>query len=417
MKKLPTLLLITGLTFNIFAQAPQMMSYQCVIRNSAGDLITGQSVGIRISILRGSTSGSVVFSETYDPVPVTNGNGLVTIQIGNGIPSTGIFSEINWSDGPYFIKTETDPDGGTNYTITGVTQLLRVPYSLHSKTAETAITETDPVFSGSAAGGITASDITEWNNKLEMEIDGDPQNELQDFANVLDKGNNANGKNIISLGKIGVGTSDPVSGAAVDISSATGALLLPRMTTSQRNSVAPVKGMLIYNTDTDKFQGYSRDSISKIDQQHLTINNAGGENRAQSFTAGESGKLIGVEIPLITYNNLFQINIAIRDGAGTAGTILHSQTFAIPATPVWTWYSFNITGVNVIAGNSYTIHVTELNPGSCGMGPCYNWGMDTSGDNYPGGQFYYNGTPYLPSCDCAFKTYIKEFGDTWVDLN
>jgi hypothetical protein len=235
------------------AQVPEKISYQAVVRDNLDHLVSDHSVGIKLTILYGSPTGTVVYTETQ--TPTTNTNGLISIEFGGGAG----FSTINWSVGPYFLKTETDPAGGTNYTIAGVTQPLSVPYSSYAKTSEIAITEFDPVYSGSVAGGITASDITDWNNKLETEIDGDPQNELQDIANVLDKGNNADGKNIVSLGKIGVGTSEPVPGAAVEISSATGALLLPRMTTSQRNSVTPVKGMLIYNTDTDKFQGYARD--------------------------------------------------------------------------------------------------------------------------------------------------------------
>ena len=114
------------------------MSYQCVVRNASGALVTNQSVGIKISILQGTPSGTVIYSETYSPNPQTNANGLVTIEIGGGTPVTGTFSAINWASGPYFLKTETDPTGGTSYTITGTSQLLSVPYALHAKTAATA---------------------------------------------------------------------------------------------------------------------------------------------------------------------------------------------------------------------------------------------------------------------------------------
>ncbi len=114
------------------AQSPQKMSYQAVIRNSSNALVVSHSVGMKISILQGSATGTEVYSETQ--TPTTNANGLVGIEIGGGAG----FSTINWVNGPYFIKTETDPTGGTNYTITGTNQLLSVPYSLNAKTAETA---------------------------------------------------------------------------------------------------------------------------------------------------------------------------------------------------------------------------------------------------------------------------------------
>jgi hypothetical protein len=145
-KKLYTYLAVLSITLNLFAQAPQKMSYQCVVRNRRGAFIANQSVGIRISILQGSTSGNIVFQETYNPNPQTNAYGLVTIEIGGGIPISGTFSSINWASGTYYLKTETYLAGGTNYTIVGTSQLLSVPYALYAKTSETssnAVTLTD----------------------------------------------------------------------------------------------------------------------------------------------------------------------------------------------------------------------------------------------------------------------------------
>jgi len=119
---------------SLFAQAPQKMSYQAVIRNSSNQLVVNKSVGMRISILKGSEAETVVYTETQSAT--TNGNGLVSIEIGGG---TG-FDTIDWANGPYFIKTETDPSGGTSYTINGVSQLLSVPYALYAKSSENGLT-------------------------------------------------------------------------------------------------------------------------------------------------------------------------------------------------------------------------------------------------------------------------------------
>ena len=135
MKKLFTFLFIITITANVFAQAPQKMSYQAVIRTSANALVTNHAVGMRISILKGGVV-LPVYVETQ--TPTTNANGLVSIEIGGGTVVSGDFSAINWSSGTYSIKTETDPTGGTTYAITATSQLLSVPYALNSKTAETA---------------------------------------------------------------------------------------------------------------------------------------------------------------------------------------------------------------------------------------------------------------------------------------
>ena len=139
MKKLFTILLAVFLTATVWAQSPNKMSYQAVIRNASNNLVTSTAVAMQISILQGSTGGSAVYVETQ--TPTTNANGLVSIEIGGGTVVSGNFSTINWANGPYFVKTETDPDGATGgiaYTITGTSQLLSVPYALYAANAGTA---------------------------------------------------------------------------------------------------------------------------------------------------------------------------------------------------------------------------------------------------------------------------------------
>lgn len=145
----------------LFAQAPEKLSYQAVVRDANSSLITNQAVGMKISILQYSTSGNAVYIETH--TRTSNINGLVSLEIGSGNVLTGSISGINWANGPYFIRTEIDPNGGTNYTISGTTQLLSVPYALHAKKAESA-NETDPLFTNSQAANITAADIINLSN-------------------------------------------------------------------------------------------------------------------------------------------------------------------------------------------------------------------------------------------------------------
>jgi hypothetical protein len=127
-----TLLALTFLLVSNFviAQTPNKMSYQAVIRDNSNALVTNQIVGMQISILQGSANGTAVYVEAQ--TPSTNSNGLASIEIGGGNLVSGNFASINWANGPYFVKTETDPTGGINYTITGTSQLLSVPYALFS---------------------------------------------------------------------------------------------------------------------------------------------------------------------------------------------------------------------------------------------------------------------------------------------
>ena len=116
-----------------WAQAPQKMSYQAIIRNTSNVVVASSTVGIKISIVQGTPNGPAVFAERH--TKSTNANGLLSLEIGAGTVLSGIFSAIDWGNGPYFIKTETDPLGGTNYSIVGATELLSVPYALFATTS------------------------------------------------------------------------------------------------------------------------------------------------------------------------------------------------------------------------------------------------------------------------------------------
>ena len=187
MKKLFTLLSAVLLTATVWAQTPQSFKYQAVARNAGGDVVADQAVGMQISILQGSTSGTAVYVETF--MPTTNEFGLLNLNIGEGTVVSGDFTTIDWSADTYFMKIEMDMTGGTTYEEYGISRLLSVPYALHAKTAAntfsgnyndlsgapinvstftndagylTSISETDPVFGAHAANGITSTNITNW---------------------------------------------------------------------------------------------------------------------------------------------------------------------------------------------------------------------------------------------------------------
>ncbi len=391
MRKLYAILAVVLVTATIWAQSPQKMSYQAVIRNNSNVLVTNTQIGMQISILQGSVSGTVVYIETQ--TPTTNANGLVSVEIGGG-PG---FNTIDWANGPYFIKTETDPTGGTNYTITGISQLLSVPYALHAKTAESitgGIAETDPAFIASPASGISSSNISNWNTsyswgnhatagyltsftETESIFNGSPAkgislNNIKNWDTAYNWGNHAaagylksynetdpifvaspangilstnitdwntaygwgnhatqgylksftetdpkigiiisgyspqwNGSALVTgsvyqdaSGKVGIGTQSP--NATLDISSSSGGLLIPRMTTAERDLISsPALGLQIYNTNTKCFNVWNGSSWGQICPDCGFIPVAGNNG---PICAGLTLNLTAVAIPGATYN-------------------------------------------------------------------------------------------------------------------
>lgn len=165
---LTTLLLFLTVTIKVFAQSPEKMSYQAIIRAQDNNLVVNSKISLKIIVHQGSATGTNVYQETHSVN--TNSNGLVSLEIGTGTVSTGDFSKIAWEKGPYFIETQVDAQGGANYNIIGITQLLSVPYSLHAKTADrlvggtTGTTTRATIVSFTASRNVAIADI---NNTIE----------------------------------------------------------------------------------------------------------------------------------------------------------------------------------------------------------------------------------------------------------
>ncbi len=143
----------------LFAQSPLAFNYQAVIRDHSGELVTDQSVGAKVEIIKGSANGSVVYAETH--LQASNAYGLISLEIGSGT-SIDDFSAIAWGADTYFLRMSVDLNGGADYQLIGTSQLLSVPYALHARTAETVsgmVIESDPVYAASDAANITAGDI------------------------------------------------------------------------------------------------------------------------------------------------------------------------------------------------------------------------------------------------------------------
>ncbi len=138
MKKLLLLLAAVISIGTAFAQVPQKLSYEAIVRDSAFVALDSVQVGIKLSIVSDTAyMGSALYTETH--MPTTSANGLVQLLIGSGT-STDTFSNINWADGPYYLMTKIDPAGGTDYSIQGATKLSAVPYAHYAGSATTADT-------------------------------------------------------------------------------------------------------------------------------------------------------------------------------------------------------------------------------------------------------------------------------------
>ncbi len=135
MKRIFLLAGLVTLSWTSLAQAPQGINYQAVIRNSAGTILSNSNVGLKISLIQTSPTGTVVYEESFSPT--TSNYGLVNVIVGQGTVISGDFSTIDWANGPYFVELASDATGGTNYTVMGTQQLMSVPYALYAENSGT----------------------------------------------------------------------------------------------------------------------------------------------------------------------------------------------------------------------------------------------------------------------------------------
>ena len=133
MKRFFLFLTVLVLANIAFAQAPQKMNFQALVRNGSNELVANQDITIQVSVM--DAQNTAVYTENQKVT--TNANGVATLIIGEGTPTNGSFAEIDWSAGTYFLQTTVDFGDGTT-TISGVSPLLSVPYALYAEKAGTA---------------------------------------------------------------------------------------------------------------------------------------------------------------------------------------------------------------------------------------------------------------------------------------
>jgi len=133
---LRTLSLILLSQVMINAQAQTGLNFQGVARTTNNVILASQQITLRLSILQGSSTGTVDYVETREVI--TNAQGLFTAVIGEqgAISTLGNFTMINWKLSPKFLKIEMDPAAGTNFITMGTTQFQYVAYAQFAKSVD-----------------------------------------------------------------------------------------------------------------------------------------------------------------------------------------------------------------------------------------------------------------------------------------
>ena len=124
------LILLKFLSFDINAQAPDAFNFQGVATDLNGNPLINKSIGLEFALIKGDPQGSILYLESHQVT--TDAFALFSIAIGRGHARIGDISDISWGDGPIFMRTALDENGGENYRVVGTSELLSVPYALYA---------------------------------------------------------------------------------------------------------------------------------------------------------------------------------------------------------------------------------------------------------------------------------------------
>jgi hypothetical protein len=221
-------------------------------------------------------------------------------------------------------------------------------------------------------------------------------------------------------GSLGIGTSSPNSSAILDLSSTSKTLVVPRMTTTQRNALTnPLEGSVIYNTTTGAAEFYASSTVNNVSGES-NLNNGGNNpvapastfmgmpspaiNEAQSFTPSMNANLTAVTINVGNIDSPGTYTLKFYNGDGVGGTLLGSQTVTINTAGINT---FNLTTpIALTSGQHYTFEFVSITGG-------FRW--NSSGDLYSGGTAYQNSGSFAR--DFYFSTTYSTQTSSWSALS
>lgn len=124
------------LSIRAYAQTDGI-SYQAVILsneaielpgyNSQNDLLVNAVVAFEFTIT--GVNNNIIYQETQ--LTNTDGNGLVNLIIGQGVPIIGNFNEIEWNGNRRGLEVKIDLTGGSSFAPLATQDLLYIPFAAH----------------------------------------------------------------------------------------------------------------------------------------------------------------------------------------------------------------------------------------------------------------------------------------------
>ncbi len=368
-----------------YSQAPQSFPYQAVARDQNGNLLVNHPISLRFSLLDGSPVGTLVFQETH--TVTTNILGGFSVNIGQGVPLSGMFATINWGGGSKFIKVELDPNGGNAFTEIGITQLMSVPYALFANQVAGS--------SGNGGWNLTGNSATNPNTNflgtvdnqpIKFRVNNNPAGELSSNATAFGVGalSNGNAPNSVAIGEHALNAN-----LAGDFNVAAGKNALQYNQSGTANTATGYGALNLNtagngNTATGSYSLFSNIGgyNTATGSESMLNNTAGANNTTIGYSSLRNNTLGNNNTAAGSYSLYSNINGELNTAVGRNALISNesgSSNVAIGATAMQN----NISGSNNIAIGHYALNSNTSVNGlvAVGEGALMNTGTGLTASN------------------------------------
>lgn len=115
----------------LWAQVPDRMNYQAVVRDQNGSAIELSPVIVRFSFRQTNLDGPVRYQEVHNTI--TNEYGMIHLMITEGTVTYGSYDDVVWGDADYVLQVEID--AGNGFVDMGGGPFASVPFAYHSTKA------------------------------------------------------------------------------------------------------------------------------------------------------------------------------------------------------------------------------------------------------------------------------------------
>ena len=198
-----------------------------------------------------------------------------------------------------------------------------------------------------------------------------------------------------TFAQVGINIETPDASAALDITSTTGGLLVPRMTKAQRGFIdTPATGLIVYQTDGTpgfyyfngtSWEGYYSQAevdalIAALDARITALEpaaNAPGAPTIGTATAGDGEATVSFTAPSSDGGSAITSYTATSSPGGITGTLSQSGSGSITVTGLTngTAYTFTVTATNAIGTSLASAASNSVIPAVQQVGDFYGGGV------------------------------------------